>query len=722
MSVRTFAPVSVPARLGTRAADDGTLPELRLREISMVSDTMQIDEETGELEFDLIILTEREVDMEAYVPGQGWHRFREIIDVKSLDLARCKKGLPLLMNHNRWTAEARIGIITKIKRSTLDDGTPCLIGRGRVAGDDDAATIRSRIARGISPDFSAGYFVPQYREENEGDDGVLRAMGTLVYECSNVPVPADYECQVRALVPVYEGEDQMTVRAKGAQGGKPQKPAKGQQRSAGGAPEGAPENEPENDPADLEDELQANDDLQEDDDDGNDGGEGQRSLTGNDLALQRRARTLGADDAFLGRYLGTATTPAQMTRQFHAQLADATGSQRDIGMPASPIRGAGNREIQGDLAVRALVAAETGKITDVQTDQFRGILNANGGFNARDLMTLAMQRNGYQRPQDLDMSPEQFMQIRAVAPMVIADFMHLANKGLAQLVKLQAQQLPYWGDGITRRTEFTDFLGGQFLGAIVLDALLETPAGSEVKAGGMSLFDTDGKPVTYNRRYPISRQLWSGNGTGLFNDLAIALANAGINAENTALRNKILTNPVMSDKVPFFHGSRLNVATGVSMDKEGFGLVQATAMRPGGPGVNYGVIIANPIHTTLLDTLTARGNTGGGDNPANYNPFAGKFQPVYIYGFPKDAMMFITDPRVLPAFLRMVRSGQETTQQKIVETAQFDGFELLAYLDRGIAHGDPRAAFLAFTGDEPAQLPNGDEANYESSDIGDVIE
>ena len=318
-----------------------------------------------------------------------------------------------------------------------------------------------------------------------------------------------------------------------------------------------------------------------------------------------------------------------------------------------------------------------------------------------------------------DVTFDDLYQIRSIAPMVPEDFAK-ALSAAVQYVSLGADEvLPYWGTGITRRVEFTSFANGVFSLPLVADELLETAPGEEVKGGSFKAFDTEGKMITLNRRYSLARQLFEANGVGLFSNLNQMIQNAAITGENKLLQKKILTNPEMSDKVPFFHGSRYNVATGIPRTIDGIGMIKAAAFGDGS-GVPFVMVLTNPANMTVLGQLTKNPNAS---EVNKINPFGGTFQVIPVHGIPMDMDIWITDPRVRAAFLRLIKAGQDIPLQRIIYTAMFDGMELLAAADRGVAHGDPRGAFAAFTGDEPATLPNGeDEANYEAEDIATVLE
>lgn len=310
------------------------------------------------------------------------------------------------------------------------------------------------------------------------------------------------------------------------------------------------------------------------------------------------------------------------------------------------------------------------------------------------------------------------MQMRSIAPAAISDFANVLTVAVNSLQPNGDIALPYWGELITRSEEFDNYSGGRFISNLVFDELLPTRPGSEIKGGGIGLFDTEGHFETLNRRYSLTRVLFGLNGMGLFSNIDMKIANAGTTGENKMLQRKILRNPTMSDGLPFFHGERYNVATNVPMTVDGIGMVRAASFGDGS-GSPFVYAIVNPANATLMEKLSTRTVA---DDPAKVNPFGGKFSVIPVPGIPIDAVLWIMDPRVRAAFLRMKMRGQDRPLKKIVESSQYDGFELVASLDRGIAHGDPMAAFLTFTGDEPDDLPDGTASNYEAVPIDEVLQ
>lgn len=695
--------------------------ELGFRALTIQKDTISEDE-AGNMTMKAIITSDTPTPR-AVKHRSGVHKFKEILDPQGVNLER-EAIIPLLLDHDQ-SIDNQIGSVRGIHR---DGGN--LMGEINIVGGARTEHTRQLIKAGHLKTFSAGYTVEAYDPVEPGNNKLLRAADWTMYEVSVVSVPADPVCQIRALGEILEGGSKMTVKGQGKGGGNRQQRRAQESQERRQAPRGQRRSAQQEDALDLEDELQTRDAGQGDDDHDDDDDvdtddvidepQTRGASKANDKALMRRAKSLGLaqDDEFVTRYIGTSTTPAEMTAAFHNTMVEGTRANRQIGLPAEAMgRGLEQRSRENDLLVRAWVATETNAL-DKLGDEFRGILPASGKLDARSLLRHVAKRHNFALPLDLDMDATQFFQIRAVAPMVLADFANIANLVINRLQLSDQDIVKYWGTGLARDVEFTSFQNGTFTTLPILDALLETAAGSEVKAGGMSLTDTQGKLTTFNRRYPISRQLFTGNGVGLFTNLNQQIRNVGVDAENQLLRRKILENPIMSDKVPFFHGSRGNVATGVSMDVEGLGQIQAASMRESNGGVPYITVIANPVHNLVLKQLSKQTNA---TRVEDINPFGGDFTAVTIPGFPKDAMLWIADPRIRPAFLRMIMAGQPVPGTKIVESAQYDGFELLAYLDRGVAHGDPRGAFLAFTGDEPDELPNGDEANYEAQPIDEVI-
>lgn len=704
--------------------------EMVFRNLTVRAETLQ-PQENGELLFTAVVASENPVKRQAYDWDEGSYVFQEILDMAGCNLER-GSIIPMLRDHISWKVENQIGDWTNF-RLDPNDATK-MLADGRIAADDDAKIIRERVAAGIVKTFSCAYTIEDIEEED--DDGkVLRVTDWTMYEVSAVAVPADAECTIRALGAVMKGDSIMGVKRDNQPGG----PNSGKGAGRGKqAPKADTRTQAEIDAdLDAEDELDANDDLDTTGEGGEDDGgdddtvvasDEQRSgLSDNDKALTRRAATIGIPRSYLRGFLGTSATPKEMTRKFREfqgeQDAGQTAGVRNLGLPATPIQHGSRRQGEFDAVIRAAAetsaAAHEKRAANYTADMRAVLTDSERGMTPKEVMRYCMKRHNYRYHGDIsDMTGRDFMEMRAAAPMVIADFTYIANLVL-QMGKLDGPEaIKYWGESIARKMEFTSFNAGQFTTEPEFDTLLETPHGSEIKRGTMQLWDTKAVPVTYNRSWPLTRQLFTMSGTGIFSSFPQGIANAGVTAENDALIDKLKQNPIMSDKVPFFHGSRYNVATGVPMDRDGIGMIHAVSMQKGA-GIPYTGVIANPRHAGLWKSLSKRYDA---QRLEDDSPFGGEFTPIFVPGFPKNAHLWFTDPRQRAFLLRMVAAGQPTPLTKIVETAQFDGFELVASLDRGIAHGTPKAAFLAFTDEEPDTLPDGEDANYEADDIETVLD
>ncbi len=666
--------------------------------------------ENGEVTGTAVIASNQPVEREIYVPGEGWQICHEILEMTGVNLERASI-IPLLIDH-RQSAASQIGDWSNFRIDPADQTQ--MLADFRISPDDDAKTIRERIAGGYIKTFSCAYDPTRVIQEEVDGKIILRVMAWTLYEVSAVAVPADLRSTARSF---SKGVGNMAVRKK-SKGG-----VSGQRGQRSANPVTVDTSIEDN--LDLEDEIEDEIEDSADDDAGDDdAGDVSERSDENDLALRGRARSLGIPGSFLRRHLGTEITPREFTRAWRAHEAanDARESSRSMTAPAQPIIIDGRRASQDRIIARAFAASDValaaGRAPEITPEMARALpgVNLERGLDARAMLRFVAARHNVQLPPDIDGGT--FMQLRSIAPAAISDFANLLTVAVNTLQADQAVALPYWGEMITRRAEFDNYAGGRFHSNLVFDELLPTKPGSEIKGGGIGIFDSEGAFETLNRRFSLTRVLFNMNGMGMFSNMNTQIQNAGTTGENKMLQRKLLRNPVMSDSLPFFHGDRYNVATGVPISVEGIGMIQAAAFGDGSSSP-FVYAIANPANALALEKLSTKTVA---DEAAKVNPFGGKFTAIPMPGMPRDAVLWIMDPRVKAAFLRMVMRGQDRPLQKIVESSQYDGFELVASLDRGVAHGDPMAAFLAFTGDEPEDLPDGTASNYEAVSIDEVLD
>lgn len=113
-------------------------------------------------------------------------------DEGEVDLSRANNGAPVLLDHNSYSFESRIGMI---KRAYLED-KKLMMDIQLSSSEHRAATVgalRDDIAAGLAPKISVGY-QPQRTvmvEENDDAPDVYRVTRWQLHEVSVVNVPAD---------------------------------------------------------------------------------------------------------------------------------------------------------------------------------------------------------------------------------------------------------------------------------------------------------------------------------------------------------------------------------------------------------------------------------------------------------------------------------------------------------------------------------------------------
>lgn len=665
-----------------------TISSRSMNVVRREGDQDKYDEITGTA----VIATETPVKREIYIPGEGYQFVDEILVMSGINLER-SNILPLLKDHKYFNTDYQIGDWSNI-RINPEDPTQ-ILGDYRISGDDDNQTFCHRFARGYIKTFSCAYSINGTIQEEVDNNITLRITDWTIYEISAVSVPADFQCSVRSFG--------RSFRIKGV-------------------------NKMENEENELNNEANSNDSqgtrsLDNSNNSVSSSDSESHSISANDSALTARAAEIGAPKEFLRNFIGTNVTPEQMTRKFNESNNDVSSSETSVigrGLSAQPIQIDGRASAHISVMARAFaktdMARHSGRALDLTNDEASVIVcSPERGMTAKGLLRAVAKRHNVRLPDEVGF--DDLYNIRSVAPAVANDFASALSAAITHIQLGGDDLIPYWGSAITRSVEFNSFSSGVFHIPLIADDLIETEQGSEVKAGSFKAYDTQGKLETLNRRYPIARQLFESNGVGLFSNLNAMINNAATTGENKMLQKKILSNPIMSDKTPFFHASRYNVATGVPRSVDGLGKVKAAAFGDGS-GVPFVMVLTNPKNQLELGKLTVK---PAATEIANINPFGGTFQVIPIPGMPTEMDIWITDPRVRAAILRLRRTGQDAPLMRMIYTATFDGMELLASADRGISHGDPRGAFATFTGEEPEQMPDGSESTYEAEDIEDVL-
>lgn len=125
----------------------------------------------------------------------GGTAFDEILDHSegAMREERAQRGLPLLMHHNRYSADAHVGVVEDVQRVRRGKRWG-YAGMARFSQSERGQEIRQDVLDGIRKDISGGYRVWKFtREVNEADGkpDVYRATDWELVECSLEPVPAD---------------------------------------------------------------------------------------------------------------------------------------------------------------------------------------------------------------------------------------------------------------------------------------------------------------------------------------------------------------------------------------------------------------------------------------------------------------------------------------------------------------------------------------------------
>lgn len=424
-------------------------------------------------------------------------------------------------------------------------------------------------------------------------------------------------------------------------------------------------------------------------------------------AMRAFANEIGInpDAGFIARNAG-ATRDQFVQRWVDAQVEQATGLNQ-IGGFGSANDIISERASRRAVMIRAAEATATGQ-------RMPADLQAEFGnrLGPADLFRHICRSYGVRYPDDPAQYQAFYSQLRTVAPHVLADFESVANAVMGVRLISQLDEIQFAASEFTAYVGMNGYFANTLATPAVYDPLKPLTPGGEIEAGGITIFDLQARIETGARRYSVDRKLYVTNPIGMFNDTPRKVAIAGRTYQNVLHRDKLRTNPRMTDKIPFWNEVRGNVIGNAGLTPQGVALAQAKLTTDDLP-IRGTILIVHPDDQFAADQIVAQ------NNPATYNqvnPYSGRLKVVLFAGVEPGSFILAIDPTIRPFLLDLGMDSMPEPTIELVPTAQYDGFEIKVVWDKGSAYGDPRGAVLAFPGAIPETLEDGTPSLYLAED------
>jgi hypothetical protein len=172
--------------------------------------------------------------------------YYEVLDhsAKSVDLSRAADGLPFIMSHRSWDADAQHGIVENVRV----DKDRKLRGDIRMSRSQRGQEIAQDLRDGIRKKVSVGYIVGDEftQEKTKGSEyPTRRYMSWMPLEVSTVPIPADNDVGIgRAQSSAGQAALSRFLELHPAARSEPHAPSGGTMKDEQSAPNGGTPNAP----------------------------------------------------------------------------------------------------------------------------------------------------------------------------------------------------------------------------------------------------------------------------------------------------------------------------------------------------------------------------------------------------------------------------------------------------------------------------------------------
>ena len=512
------------------------------REANFVPATMDAEKRTVDVVF----------STGARVLRHNWSRgkyYEELsLDPQHLDLARLKKGAPVLNSHSFWRIGDQIGVV----EDAWIDGDEAM-ARLKISGREEVDGIWRDISDGVLRNISVGYSVRKY-EITEHDDkpDEYRAVDWEPFEVSFVTVPADVDAGVRRREDVSMPCELVRAQAPKEEVDEMPKNVK----KADGA-------------ADHDENRSHNDDVSRDEGRESppepvaavDEGEIRAAERTRIQGIMAAVRSFGLEESAAGRYIneGLSVDEAKV-RMFDERAADQEEDQQrtHVSMPVG-----GQDEVQtrrAGMETALLHRANPGavELSDAAR-QYRGmslIDMARECIEVNGVRTRGMTRN----------------EVAAIAlgmeragMMTTSDFPIILGNTVNRTLRRSYEAVEQVYARFARRVTVADFREVTRVQLGEAPSLEKVNESGEFKRGSVGEAKESYKLATYGKIIGITRQTIINDDLDAFSRLPMMFGRQAAELGGSIVMGIITGNPLMGDGSALFHANHKNLGTAAAI-------------------------------------------------------------------------------------------------------------------------------------------------------------
>lgn len=576
---------------------------------------------------ELVFTTSKPVRMIGWT-DKGFEEFKETLSMEPghVDLARMKKGAPLLNSHNRFGGlKEQLGVVDDVWIEGEE-----MHGRVRFSKRADVEPFYQDVKDGIIKNASIGYRVYRYEDISESDDKIrtLRATSWEPHEISLVTVPADSDAQVKSEI--EENEVEITYKM-----GEEMKPTQN------------PATQTEMDRAIAEEREKA-------------------------AKIIRACRQAGLGDELAEEIIDGGHSYARAL-----EIVQEKWAEKSTAAPAPQ-----PAAIESVSITRDEVETRREAIADAiihRADPSHKVNESSRDFlhlSAMEICKEVVAKTGF------DVRGRSKVDIIQRAFHATSDFANILENVASKRLQKGYESVPQVWREFMSETTLRDFKQTSIAHLGEAPALQELPEGGEITYGTMG----DSKEVyqlaTYARGMSVTRQTIINDDLGAFSKLAMSFGRSAAHLENVvALKNQILDNPTMGDSVALFHSSHSNLGTAGALSETTLSelkqlMREQTDTQSRELELTPKFLLVGADNETAARKLLAAQSANGG-----YNVFGNEFKLLVSSQVGAGKYYLIADPSQIEnveyAYLEGARGVQIETEQ----TFDVLGLKVRAYLD-----------------------------------------
>lgn len=576
-------------------------PQIRSRSLQIRK--ASYDQETRS--FTVVAATETAVSLR---DAQG--EYDEILPMDALHIGP-EESLSVLNSHDRDDVGAILGTATNWRI----DGAE-LLADVTLSRAPDVDGIAARISDGSIQFVSVGFVASGYTESVVNGRRIKSATAWRPIELSLVPVPADFNAQIRAMQ-----EGNKMAHSTGAA------PAANDTGAATAAPAtGTPAAAPVQDRA----------------------------------AIRTQIRTLCRDTGLSSERADSIVDSHETVENAKAAILDAR-MEADKAGPAIQSRGMYSGD-DPDVVARHMAAGMAARMMrkrpKADDPAARFFVESAMEIGERILAANGVNTRGMRTPE----LAAKILGFRAGGSHTTSDFQTIAGSAAQQVAGQVFEESPSRLTEIVRPLIVIDYRLTEIPSLGGAGSLEPVAENGEILATSREEITQSVKLAIYARRIDFTLELLTNDRLGLFGDAAAEFGRAAVRRENSLLVAALTSVANLNDGKPPFHAGRGNISAGVALDVDGLSTVrQALRSRKGPDGsiinIDPAYIVVAPDRETAAEKLVAQIQP---TETSNVNVFAGRLQIIVDNGLPAAGSWYVA-----------ARPGQLAT----LVSASLEGFE-----------------------------------------------